>query len=323
MNSISSDNNSGRTCPLDYRYKPQDLAAASIDTTDTLYIVGGLYGNPLALKALDQLLTTELTENPRCIFNGDFNWFNHTDQYFLSINEYALQHDCLRGNVETELARRPFAGGCGCGYPDTVADSVVNWSNLIIATLNASASEHPQLQARLEALPITKRYQVGNAKVQVVHGDCQSLAGWSLARENLIDPQTNTIADISACNADIIACTHTCEPIATTLSSAITGATQDIAVINNGAAGMPNFSHEPFGLITRIGITPSPHETLYGTKLDSVYVEALPLRYDQKAFLDWFLALWPAGTAAHESYFQRLSEGPKTTVADSRGTGFT
>ncbi len=319
MNKATEAPNSGRVCPMDYRYTPGDLAVTPVTATDTLYVVGGLYGNPFALTEAQKLLDTE---NAQCIFNGDFNWFNCSDDDFVSLNNTVLKHDCIRGNVETELARRPFDGGCGCGYPDSVADDVVDWSNNIIARLNATARNHETLQSDLQALPMSKRYQVGDSAVQVIHGDCRSLAGWSLSREALSNPATETLKDIAACNADIIACTHTCEPIATTLSSAATGAQKDIAIINNGAAGMPNFNHDLFGLVTRISTTPAPTAAVYGTELDGVYIDAIALRFDQEAFLQWFVEHWPPGTPAHQSYFTRLSSGANTNLAEARGTGF-
>ncbi len=320
MNKATEAPDSGRVCPLDYRYTPAALALPPATAADTLYVVGGLYGNPFALKEVEKLLEDE---NAQCIFNGDFNWFNCSDRDFVSLNETVLKHDCIRGNVETELARRPFGGGCGCGYPASVSDNVVDWSNSIIARLNTTASNHQLLQADLQVLPVSKRYQVGDSTVQVIHGDCRSLAGWSLSRENLSNPDTGTIKDIAACNAQIIACTHTCEPIATTLKSAVTGTQKDIAVINNGAAGMPNFSHDLFGMVTRISTRAAPTATVYGTELDGVYIDAIALRYDQNAFLQWFLEHWPAGTPAYQSYFTRLSNGAKTTLTDARGIGFT
>ena len=41
----------GRSCPLAYRYQPEALAQPAQLEADTLYLVGGLYGNPYALAA--------------------------------------------------------------------------------------------------------------------------------------------------------------------------------------------------------------------------------------------------------------------------------
>ena len=42
----------GRSCPLVYRYQPDALAQPAQLEADTLYVVGGLYGNPYALQAV-------------------------------------------------------------------------------------------------------------------------------------------------------------------------------------------------------------------------------------------------------------------------------
>jgi hypothetical protein len=42
----------GRSCPVNYRYHPA-TATPTLPDTDTLYVVGGLYGNTLALETLE------------------------------------------------------------------------------------------------------------------------------------------------------------------------------------------------------------------------------------------------------------------------------
>src|SRR5262249_12719678 len=116
---------------------------------------------------------------------------------------------------------------------------------------------------------------------------------------------------------DAFASTHTCLP-----------ALRDFAlragrltVVNNGAAGMPNFSGSRLGLLSRIAVTPSPHRPLYGIERDGVHIDALALAYAADAFLARFLARWPPGSAAHAAYFQRLTVGPDHTVAQARSEG--
>ena len=82
-------------------------------------------------------------------------------------------------------------------------------------------------------------------------------------------------------------------------------------VANNGAAGMPNFSARPEGLLTRISTTPAaPGASWYGARVDELYVDALPIVHDTTAWHQAFLAQWPADSAAHRSYWQRISAGP-------------
>ena len=42
----------GRSCPIGYRYQPEALAQPARLEADTLYVVGGLYGNLFALWAV-------------------------------------------------------------------------------------------------------------------------------------------------------------------------------------------------------------------------------------------------------------------------------
>ena len=84
-------------------------------------------------------------------------------------------------------------------------------------------------------------------------------------------------------------------------------------MINNGAAGMPNFKGNRCGVITRIATTPSPHAPLYGVERDGLHIDALAVDYDTDAFLARFLKRWPPGSPAYESYYQRIVDGPDFT----------
>jgi len=89
-------------------------------------------------------------------------------------------------------------------------------------------------------------------------------------------------------------------------------------IINNGAAGLPNFKASTFGLLTRISADPQvPAESLYGTALEGLRFDALPIHYDVVEWLERFRANWPAGSAAHAGYYERIVHGPKFTVAQA------
>ena len=111
----------GRSCPLAYRYDPASLCAEPQQVAgDVLYVIGGLYGNPLALDEIEQLARAEERQGRRVtlVFNGDFNWFNATDGLFREINNRVLEHTVSLGNVDYELANPNDGAGCGCAYPD-------------------------------------------------------------------------------------------------------------------------------------------------------------------------------------------------------------
>lgn len=305
----------GRSCPLHYRYAPGNLARAPELETECLYVIGGLYGNAAALDAIFELAAQEAAA-PTLVFNGDFNWFNADRAGFAALNAKVLGHTALRGNVETELAADDASAGCGCGYPDFVGDAEVERSNRIIDRLRDTARSQPALRRRLGALPMHLTAAVGTGRVAIVHGDCESLAGWGLSREALIAPAQRTrVADwFRAARADIIASSHTCLPVLADFAHR--GGTGIVA--NNGAAGMPNFSGSCYGIVTRIAVRPSPHAALYGTRTDHCHVDALPVHYDRQRWLDEFGANWPAGSPAHTSYFRRMTHGPDYRLDEAR-----
>lgn len=103
------------------------------------------------------------------------------------------------------------------------------------------------------------------------------------------------------------ASSHTCLPVLKALPGGH-------AVINNGAAGMPNFRGERYGIATRIS-TRRARDALYGMRCGAVWVEAMALRYDTTAWEKRFLELWPEGTDAHRSYFERIARGPAFELA--------
>jgi len=297
----------GRTCPLHYRYGAASIARAPVREAGTLYVVGGLYGNLPALDAIDAMLSAEREPVTLC-FNGDFNWFNVDEQSFREINERVLQHHAILGNVEAELQVDSADAGCGCAYPDTVAADLVARSNSIHGRLKDTAMCHPDILARLATLPMFARYRIGSVDVGVVHGDADSLAGWkfdtSLPHEMTTGDYLHT--NFAQAGVDVFACTHTCLPVWRHFDSP-----HNKAVINNGAAGMPNFAKTQYGLLSRISIHPSPHQAVYGMTLRDVHIDALPIHYDSKAWQQQFLPNWPEDSPAWTSYYSRIIDGPE------------
>ncbi|MEO8166528.1 MAG: hypothetical protein ABI619_14150, partial [Betaproteobacteria bacterium] len=244
----------GRSCPLHYHYRPAVFASEPELAVDTLYVVGGLYGNVPALETIQSLFAEE-RGTTALMFNGDFNWFNVDDGGFTSINTAVLSHRALRGNVETEIAADDASAGCGCGYPDSVSDADVARSNEMLERLRETARRFPDLRARLRQLPMHAVVQVGAVRVGVVHGDAESLAGWQFDANSLHDAaQTQRLGTVfDAAQVDGFASSHTCLPALRKF------ARPDGThwVINNGAAGMPNFSRTHFGVLTRISVRPA------------------------------------------------------------------
>jgi hypothetical protein len=301
---------SGRFCPSAYRYAPTDFLTCPVEASDTLYVVGGLYGNEPALARVEHLAQAE-REAVSLVFNGDFNWFNVSPASFDSLNRRVLAYPAITGNVEYELAHGDGAAGCGCAYPESVGDETVARSNQIHARLRKTAELFPELLRQLGALPRFRVFQVGDVRVGIVHGDAESMADWRFSRESLDRPDTWPWLErvFHETGLDGFASSHTCLPVC----RGFTAGDRLCFVINNGAAGMPNFRGTRFGVITRIGLRPSPHTPLYGLRVHGTFIDALPVEYDHTRWTFEFLTSWPLGSAAFLSYWPRLIAGPDYT----------
>src|SRR5258706_241091 len=256
----------GRSCPRHYRYSPAVFARAADLEAQSLYIVGGLYGNPFALEAV---LAMARREGAALVFNGDFRWLDVGDGDFAHVTREVLRHPALRGSVETEIAGEDSGVGCGCAYPADVGDAEVARSNEILLALRATASRAPDLRARLDALPMDLVARVGRARVGIVHGDAASLAGWGFAHEQLDKPAHRRWVESAFADArvDVFASTHTCLAALRRFDGGV--------VANNGAAGMPNFGDSRYGLLTRIALRPfAGPERLYGIEAAGARIDA-------------------------------------------------
>ncbi len=131
----------GRVCPLRYRHGAGAIARSSTRRAQTLYVIGGLYGNVPALDTIEAMARIEPFAPTLC-FNGDFNWFDIADRHFAEINLRVLANDAILGNVEAELGSAAADAGCGCAYPASVHTDVVERSNRIHAALKATAARH-------------------------------------------------------------------------------------------------------------------------------------------------------------------------------------
>ena len=305
----------GRFCPPHYRYPAEVFAGAPAVVADTLYVVGGVYGNPYALDAV--LAMAEL-DDATVVFNGDFNWFNIDATSFVRINEAVLGHFAIRGNVETELAAGDSAAGCGCSYPEWVGDDEVERSNQIMNLLRERASAYPLLRERLAALPPYLVAEVNGTQIGVVHGDAESLSGWGFSQELLRNEPERARRMVESCKVDVVACSHTCLPVLEEVATP----RGPVLIANNGAAGMPNFEYTQHGIATRIAARPSPG-ALYGAQIGAVHVEAIPIHYDHAGWITHFDRLWPASSPASVSYRKRLLAGPAYQASDAFRCGAT
>ena len=304
----------GRDCPLDYRLPHKAFDGPAQFGCKTLYVVGGLYGNTYALDALEMLLADE--PEARVVFNGDLHWFDRDPEIFRGLEDRVAPHVLLRGNVETELVRVEDSGtGCGCAYPEEVTELTVAWSNSIHERLCETFATLPLLRASVALRPAHALVEIAGRTVAISHGDERSLAGWQCSREALrsVDRQKELADWMAKRKIDVFATSHTCSPAALSWGSG--------AVINNGAAGIPNFSAERKGLVTRIASSPHP-QALYRAQILGLYVEAISLDYEHVAFLQDFDRQWPSQSPAALSYRDRLLNGTDDLPSSALLGGF-
>lgn len=300
----------GRACPLAYRYGAEALARPATLQAETLWVVGGLYGNPEALERLLELYEDE-RGSKALVFNGDFHWFDIAPDDFACIQDGVLAHHAMRGNVETELSSPHPGAGCGCAYPEWVGDAEVERSNRILERLRATATGQVGALERLRRLPMFLVAEVGGARIGVVHGDADSLAGWGFSQERLATSEgvSAACAAFHAAQVRVFASSHTCLPVLQAIDEAR-------ILVNNGAAGMPNFAGTQYGVASRISVRPRAN-ALYRMRSGSIEIEAHAIAYDPDAWRARFVASWPEGTDAHASYFSRIANGPRYTLASA------
>ena len=323
----------GRSCPIGYRYQPEALAQPARLETDTLYVVGGLYGNLFALRAVLERADREPGGPAAIVFNGDFHWLDIDPGHFRAISQSVLAHHATKGNVEAELASNEDAG-CGCAYPDHVGDDVVGRSNQIMTRLRVTAGRFPDLVRRLGALPRYLTASVAGERVGIVHGDPESLAGWRLALEAMEpgDPavrrqvgwrgQPTTPVDLldwfGRADVTVFASTHTGLPYA----QVVPDGGRHRLVVNNGTAGLPNFIGTGYGVVTRLSTDPvPPADSLYGATVGALRCDAVALQFDLGEWKARFLAQWPPGSPGHRSYFTRLTRGTHLRLPQAARTG--
>ena len=305
------------SCPSDYALSFSWDGALCCET---LYVVGGLYGNVQALQAIKKFVEPDA----RVVFNGDMHWFDNDAEQFRAIEEGAKAFYLLNGNVEKELSREIKSGaGCGCFYPDSVAQTTKSWANEIHAHLSKMVDAHlPQYKAMFQKRASCLGVYVGEQKIAITHGDEFSLAGWGCSRENLQNPQRQKALNawFQENHVTVLASSHTCEAALLELENGV--------LINNGAAGLPNFKAPNSGVITRISTKPSKR-ALYGVKKEGLYIEAIDVAYDAASFWDAFRRLWDETSPAYRSYASRILNGvdklPEATTIvayDDRKTSF-
>ena len=215
------------SCPVRFRTSPSLLrrleatptssspssaaAASSSSSARTVYVVGGLYGNPYALEKILEMAEREnvkIGHKPAIFYNGDFNFFNsHSVHDFLLVNKMIMQSGGIAslGNIEDFIINAcadpaslldSETWDCGCDYPPFVSDAYVQRSNRIAARIGhvaqAALARDSSVIEWMRSLPNHHAIELGagaegerTRRVVVLHGDCWSLSGWRFAAEAL------------------------------------------------------------------------------------------------------------------------------------------
>ena len=319
-------------CPIAYHYRPEDLAGPPAFTCTTLYVAGGMYGNPYALDAIGARASAEPSP-PEIVFNGDFHYLDSDPAVFRAIDDRVRACHATQGNIEYALTTADDTLGCGCDYPGYVPDAIVADSNAVVARLRA-ATAAPENYPWLAELPRYLTVAVGGQRVGIVHGDPGNLAGWRLALE-AVEPQQPHIRDRTGfagipttarqvldwfrrADVEALCCTHTGLPYAQDFQHPA----GRYLVANNGCAGLPGFAGRRHGVLTRLSVLPGvPADSLYGLTNAGLRFDALPVHYDHNRWTTDFLDAWPPGSPAYRTYQHRIEHGTWLTLDHAaRGT---
>lgn len=79
-------------CPVDYTLH---FDVSPTQRCDTLYVVGGLYGNAEALETLKHIIEP----NALVVFNGDIHWFDASVEFFVRFKAPRVLRHVRIGNV--------------------------------------------------------------------------------------------------------------------------------------------------------------------------------------------------------------------------------
>ena len=185
---------------LDLFLKDSQRVVTHVLSVATLLVVGGLYGNPFAMDAVQAMFVKEqerLGEGGRVgmVFNGDMHWFDRTAEEFARVEAGAEKYIPMVGNVEAEVRRTEDIGvGCGCAYPDCTDDASVSRSNRIHHMMKEEIGKHPDLIAKLKDRPAHMVAQVGDWKA------AKKVMPWAMDGIRKRTPQA-TAAEVAAADA--------------------------------------------------------------------------------------------------------------------------
>eukprot|EP01059_Diplonema_ambulator_P007921 TRINITY_DN17456_c0_g1_i1.p1 TRINITY_DN17456_c0_g1~~TRINITY_DN17456_c0_g1_i1.p1 ORF type:complete len:244 (+),score=9.23 TRINITY_DN17456_c0_g1_i1:39-734(+) len=217
--------------------------------------------------------------------------------------------------------------GCGCGYPEYTCDGVAARSDRIVERLRAEVRLNGDVKTWLQSLTLYKLLEISGGRVGIVHGDPESLSGWNFSAEMMPVTTNSDLRDMLNCsvprtplplisqwfesaNVSAFVSSHTCLPHATSLPPG--------PVLNNGSAGLPNFTSRLEGTAARVAHKSHPPPasiipiaTLHTPQLR---LDLIPVRFPYEEWVRHFETVWPVGSDGYLSYHDRIVNGPRYRV---------
>ena len=267
-------NEPGRNCPLHYRYARAPSPGRE-RRCEVLYVVGGLYGNEQALERVLELFDARARRQAARVQRRLPLVRRRRRRRSRRSSAACSRFSATRGNVETELAAPQSHDGA---TPAAAAPIPTGWvttssrartvSSRGCATPRAhclaratrcspcrcgcaSTSGGARVGDRARRRAVARRLGL-RAGAPARRGGTARRRGGSRRRKSTCSP-----AATLACR-----CSHAVSAIAASL-------------LNNGAAGMPNFAGAPEGLLTRIAMRPfEGPQRRFGTTATSLYLDA-------------------------------------------------
>lgn len=222
-------------------------------TYSRIALFGGVYNNYLALEAVVADARARGAELVLCL--GDLGGFGpHPERIVPFLQREGIP--TLAGNYDLSLAAG--AGDCGCGYSDPMDNYYAQ-----ISYAYTFANTPPEHRRWMATLPLQARVRVGEHTVHCCHGSPRRV------NEFLWDTGTSDAAlhgFLDACDADLLACTHTGIHWHRTLP----GRAADRQMINVGAIGRPENDGSQRVWYALVDAGPT------------LRVEAVPLEYDHR-----------------------------------------
>ena len=282
--------------------RPAEIAA------DMLYVVGGLYGNLAALDAIERLAQrASARPSPSCSTATSTGSTRNPPGSPRSIAASASV--AIRGNVETEIARATTSAPAAAAPIRNTSTTIPCRARTRSSTM-LRAARAGDARSLAGCRCISSR-AVGDLRVGIVHGDAAGARRLALrarcARRSGATPDGST--DVRrASGIDVFASTHTC--LAALRDFDLPGGR--LTVINNGAAGMPNFRGTTFGAdLAHRDRALAPCAALRRSRATACSSTRSPSPTTRQPSATRFLARWPEGSPAHASYFRRIVEGPR------------